>query len=71
MALSAFAKQLLDRAIAQANKEGEHVFGFIVDDEQTEIQPFGNSTESIEDFISNIDAGVSTLREAYLAKNEA
>lgn len=68
MALSAYAKQRLDNAIEQASKEGYAIFGFIVDGNQTEIQPYGNATESIQDFIHNIEQGTELLKEVYLTK---
>lgn len=68
MALSAYAKQRLDSAIAQASKEGYAIFGFIVDAHQTEIQPYGNATESIQDFIHNIEQGTELLKEVYLTQ---
>jgi hypothetical protein len=68
MALSAYAKQRLDNAIAQASKEGYVIFGFIVDAAQTEIQPYGNGTEGISDFIHNIEQGTELLKEVYLTK---
>jgi len=72
MALSAYAKQRLDNAIAQATKEGYVIFGFIVDQGQTEIQPYGNGTEDITDFIHNVEQGAQLLRDVYLtAKDEA
>lgn len=72
MALSAYAKQRLDNAIAQASKEGYVIFGFIVNAGQTEIQPYGNGTEHIQDFIFNVEQGTNLLKEVYLTKpNEA
>ena len=72
MAISAYGKSKLDSAIAQASKEGYVIFGFIVDADQTEIQPYGNGTETIHDFISNVEQGTQLLRELYLGKkNEA
>jgi hypothetical protein len=72
MALSAYAKSRLDTAIAQASKEGYVLFGFIVDQGQTEIQPYGNGTENIHDFIHNVEQGTELLKEVYLTKkNEA
>lgn len=68
MALSAYAKQRLDNAIAQASKEGYVIFGFIVDQSQTEIQPYGNGTEDITDFIHNVEHGAELLKEVYLTK---
>lgn len=68
MALSAYAKQRLDNAIEQASKEGYVIFGFIVDAGQTEIQPYGNGTQGIEDFIHNVEQGVQLLRDVYLTQ---
>lgn len=70
MALSAYAKQRLDRAIEQASKEGYVIFGFIVDLSQTEIQPYGNATEDITDFIHNVENGVKLLKEVYLTNHK-
>lgn len=70
MALSAYAKQRLDAAIAQASKEGYAIFGFIVDMDQTEIQPYGNATEDITDFIHNVENGVKLLKEVYLTAHK-
>lgn len=71
MSLSAYAKQLLDNALEKANKEGHAVWGFIVSSDQTDIQPFGNATENVQDFIHNVEAGVSVMKEAYLSHHEA
>lgn len=72
MALSPFAKQKLDNALQLANKEGHAVWGFIVASDERDFQPFGNATENIQDFIHNLEQGVSLLREMYLNKvNEA
>lgn len=69
--LSKSAKATLDLALQYANEEGHAVWGFIVNANQTDFQPFGNATENIEDFIRNVEEGVRLLKEAYLAKNEA
>lgn len=72
MALSPTAKAKLNGAIQQASNEGYAIFGFIVDAKQTEIQPYGNATENIEDFIHNIEQGADLLKELYLnPKHEA
>ena len=66
MALSAYAKQRLDNAIQQASKEGHAIFGFVVAGDQSDIQPFGNATEDITDFIHNVQQGVNLLEELYI-----
>jgi len=72
MALSAYAKQRLDGAIQQATKEGHVIFGFIVAGDQSDIQPYGNGTETIVDFIHNLEEGIALLKELYLKpKHEA
>jgi hypothetical protein len=71
MALSPSAKQSLEWALEKANKEGHYVWGFIVNPDQTDFQPFGNATEDVQDFIHNVESGVQILKEAYLAKHEA
>lgn len=70
MALSAYGKQRLDNAIEQANKEGQIIFGFVVNGDQSDIQPFGNGTETIIDFIHNLKEGVALLEEMYLSEKQ-
>lgn len=71
MAISAHAKQLLDRALEKASKEGYAIWGFIVSCDQADIQPFSNATEGVQDFIANVEEGARVVKAAYLTNNEA